>query len=201
MNGKTVFKSSITQNTDKFKTIFKTPTISSTTTTPVCDDDIFKVLADFSLTVDALLVDFSKGNFQAIAVILTRTQYNTWAVALNKLKQPQNVTFEQLRITIQDALQGLYQSVLQYGILINTTNQLEVQTTKANILNSIDTIKEYLKSIKKSVNIFPDAEITVVKALIRPEYAEYIKLYGYPPGGIFDMDKLAAIILDLDLGI
>jgi hypothetical protein len=42
-------------------------------------------------------------------------------------------------------------------------------------------------------------EVTVVKAQIKPEYLEYIKLYGYPSNGVFDMDKLGAILVSMEL--
>jgi hypothetical protein len=39
----------------------------------------------------------------------------------------------------------------------------------------------------------------VKKATIKPEFAEYVKRYGYPPGGAFDPDKLGKIKNELNL--
>ena len=39
-----------------------------------------------------------------------------------------------------------------------------------------------------------DADITVIQASVKPEYAEYaeyIRRYGYPEGGVFEMEMLS----------
>jgi len=66
---------------------------------------------------------------------------------------------------------------------------------KASILDSIESILEYLKLVNASP--FPDATITVIAAQIRPEYALYIKRYGKPVNGLFDAVLLSNIIAEL----
>ena len=56
-----------------------------------------------------------------------------------------------------------------------------------------------MNGLKGTTNIFPDLNITAPLARIKPEYAEYIRLYGYPESGIFDMDLLAVILINMDL--
>ena len=202
MNGKTVFKTT-SNSTSNFK-INKSIFIQNSGVTSVItqsDDSIYKALSDFAVTLDTLLNDFSEGKFQEVALILTREKYNSLSVQLSKLQRPQNQTYENLRILIQASLQGLYQAIQQYANLINTQSLLINQTNRANILNSIESIKEYIKSLKKRIQIFPDEEITTISVKISPEYAEYIKLYGYPPGGVFDMQLLADIINRLNIVI
>ena len=70
---------------------------------------------------------------------------------------------------------------------------------KASILDDMVKLREYINSLKKNMSIFPNIEVTVVKAQIKPEYLEYIKLYGYPENSIFDMDKLGAILISMEL--
>ena len=36
-----------------------------------------------------------------------------------------------------------------------------------------------------------DADITVIQASVKPEYAEYIRRYGYPERGVFEMEMLS----------
>ena len=203
MNGKSVFISSLSSTSSSssnkmYKSTFNSaPTISVTITQS--EDSIYKALSDFAVTLDVLLKEYSDGNFQKVAIILTRDKYNSLSVQLNKLQKPQNKTYENLRLMIQASMQGLYKAIQQYSLLINTQYELITQTNKANVLNSIESIKQYIKSIKKTIQIFPNAEITAISAKIRPEYAQYIKLYGYPQSGVFDMTLLAAIITSLNI--
>ena len=60
-------------------------------------------------------------------------------------------------------------------------------------------LRDYVNNLKKNVSIFPEMNVTIIRAEIKPEYAEYIKLYGYPQGGIFDMDRLADILINMEL--
>jgi hypothetical protein len=41
--------------------------------------------------------------------------------------------------------------------------------------------------------------VRVIPATAKPEYLQYIKLYGYPAGGIFEMEKLAPILRELGI--
>ena len=159
------------------------------------NDDLYKRLADFTILLNTLLVLFSEGKFSQVALILTNTEYASLATQLINLKQNDPV-YEQLRFTIARSLEGLYQGVLQYIVLINTQYKLIKETERASILDDMKKLMEYLKKMKESLCILPDSEITVVKVSIKPEYAEYIKLYGYPEGGVFEIDKLAYILAD-----
>jgi hypothetical protein len=43
-------------------------------------------------------------------------------------------------------------------------------------------------------SILPDSKVTIITAEIKAEYAEYIQMYGFPDGAVFEMDKLANAI-------
>jgi hypothetical protein len=107
--------------------------------------------------------------------------------------------YEQLRITIKYALQGLYKAIQQYQILLETNIKLASVTERASILDDMKKLKEFVKTLKGGGNIFPDLIITAPMAKIKPEYLEYIQLYGYPSNGVFDMDKLGAILISMEL--
>ena len=88
---------------------------------------------------------------------------------------------------------------MQYANYNNLNTMYDACKERSDRLTSILTdpkkLREYIDNLnKKHSLILPSAEVTVVAAKIKPEYLEYIKLYGYPAGGIFDMDKLGEII-------
>jgi hypothetical protein len=49
--------------------------------------------------------------------------------------------------------------------------------------------------------LFPETSIQVIAATVKPEYAQYIKRFGFPPGGVFEMDKLAMAMRDLNMTV
>ena len=197
MNVKTIFTTN-TQNIYQ-KTIYLT---NQTITKPniiVSDENIYKVLADYSVIIQKLLFEFSLGNFQYVTSILTRKYYQYLSIKLTQIMYNDYPIYEQLRITIKYALQGLYKAIQQYQILLETNIKLASVTERASILDDMQKLKEFVKTLKGGGNIFPDLIITAPMAQIKPEYAEYIKLYGYPSNGVFDMDKLGAILISMEL--
>jgi hypothetical protein len=83
--------------------------------------------------------------------------------------------------------------------LVNAQNTIVSLAERASILTDMKKLKDYIISLKKNVSIFNNIEVKIVKAQIKPEYLEYIKLYGYPSNGVFDMDKLGAILVSMEL--
>lgn len=68
----------------------------------------------------------------------------------------------------------------------NTKNSLfEKYKLDSEILNNKDLLKEYIENLNKSTRI-ADLNISAKKLNIKPEYVEYIKLYGMPEKAIFD---------------
>jgi hypothetical protein len=197
MNVKTIFTTN-TQNIYQ-KTIYLT---NQTITKPniiVSDENIYKVLADYSVIIQKLLFEFSLGNFQYVTSILTRKYYQYLSIKLTQIMYNDYPIYEQLRITIKYALQGLYKAIQQYQILLETNIKLASVTERASILDDMKKLKEFVKTLKGGGNIFPDLIITAPMAKIKPEYLEYIQLYGYPSNGVFDMDKLGAILISMEL--
>jgi len=119
------------------------------------------------------------------------------SLKLVRLKRIQFPTYEKLRTAIQYALQGLYKGMEQYVLLTNCEINSKILEEKVAILDDIKKLRERISMLEGTLSLFPDKEITMIKATVRPEYVEYIKLYGYPQGGIFDMDKLGIIIKNM----
>ena len=56
-------------------------------------------------------------------------------------------------------------------------------------------IKVYKGFLSGITAIFNPEPVTVIAATIHPQYALYIKMFGYPASGVFDPDKLAECII------
>jgi hypothetical protein len=115
---------------------------------------------------------------------------------LFKLKQDENIfpEYEVLRQSITRTLEGLNKAVQIYNDFQSNKLQLTSTIVRASILDNMSELKKYIESLVGSISLFPDVAITSIAATLKPEIAIYIKLYGFPDGGIFDTDKLAFAI-------
>lgn len=157
------------------------------------------LFSDLSVIVTELnkyLYNYSIGNYDYIDENLTELAYYDLTQELAKLQQDANVypEFENIRQTATRSLEGLKKAMLQHKDCQNTAQQLEITKERAGILDDMSELKKYINSLVGSLSLFPDIEITSVAATLKPEIAIYIKLYGFPNGGVFDTDKLAFCI-------
>ena len=76
----------------------------------------------------------------------------------------------------------------------NTQSDLTTFKTKASILDDKTKLQEYINSLLGSRSILPDSKVTIIAAEIKPEYVEYIQMYGFPEGAVFDMDRLSVAV-------
>ena len=93
-----------------------------------------------------------------------------------------------------------YASYEQLRTLVNRSLEVIEQTIilESELQNQITTYKNELQSIKNPTAPLFELESAIkTVATIKPEYIKYIELYGIPEGGVFDTDKLAAIIESL----
>jgi hypothetical protein len=127
---------------------------------------------------------------------LTQVVYYNLSLKLLRLKQDASLfpEYENIRVAITRALEGLYKSVLDYLDCKNMQLKLDSVTQRASILDNMDKLKEYINTLSGSVNLFPDIAISAIAATLKPEIAEYIRLYGLPPACVFESDKLAIAI-------
>jgi hypothetical protein len=169
------------------KTLFYNASIRKTVFNPF---DRTKLLAETATVVNEYFVAFRENH-----VAITVDQFAKLSTILFKLKSAKNTNFERIRLTLVSALQLLMAAIDNYAKYKNVTEILKRVAEKASILDSIESILEYLKMVNASP--FPDATITVIAAQIRPEYALYIKRYGKPVNGLFDAVLLSNIIAEL----
>lgn len=164
--------------------------------------EIYVKLAAFVQTIRIILVQYASANFDTVAHVLTRDAYERLSIELSKLASDptQNPDYETIRRGLVESLEGLYQSVIQHNILLDTQAQLSVANQNLQTLYDPVKLKAYCEMMNQRRSLFGDSNVqTTVKATLKPQYAEYIRMYGYPPGGVFDMDKLGQIMSRLSL--
>jgi len=153
-------------------------------------------LSNIITAINTLLVQFSQGHFDLVTSVLNNDLYNALALQLSAIKQNAKIypEFENIRISTTRALAGLSQGIQQYILLKNTQSDLTTFKTKASILDDKTKLQEYINSLLGSRSILPDSKVTIIAAEIKPEYVEYIQLYGFPEGAVFDMDRLSIAV-------
>lgn len=78
---------------------------------------------------------------------------------------------------------------------MDTEAKLSVANKNLETLYDPVKLRAYIELMNQRRSLFDESKVKVtVSAKLKPEYAEYIRLYGYPEGSVFDMDKLAQII-------
>jgi hypothetical protein len=160
-------------------------------------NDMFIKLSNYIDSIKILFYEYSLGNISIVESILTRQTYETISVEFTKLSvnEEKYPKYEKLRKNYVYAISGLYQSLLQNLNLTELSNRLNSAIDRASILDDPEKLKEYINKFKSY--IFPDTSIKIISVKIKPEYLEYINLYGYPSSNIFEPDKLGEIILRL----
>lgn len=156
----------------------------------------FKKLAKYISSINIIFDEYKKGSFYAVANILTQNVYNRYAISLNNLRENKQrfPDYELMRENCINSLHGIYQAMQQYAITIDLEHALENARESEKILQDPVLLQQYIDNLNNQVAVFPDANVTMMAATLKPEYAEYVNLYGYPEGGVFDMDLLAEIL-------
>jgi len=156
----------------------------------------YSQLSDIVSTIIQLLYNFSIGNFDYVNKNFTQTTYYNLSIQLHGIQQDASIfpEYENIRTSITRALEGLQQAMTLYNTLQSAELELEMTKRRASILDNMTELSNYIKSLGGAVSIFQDVTVTAIAATVKPEIAIYIKLYGYPEGGVFDMDRLANAI-------
>uniref|UniRef100_A0A6C0HW96 Uncharacterized protein n=1 Tax=viral metagenome TaxID=1070528 RepID=A0A6C0HW96_9ZZZZ len=157
------------------------------------------VTCDTFINIQNLLVQYSLGNFKYVIEHLTREDYIQYAIQLYTLKQYSFETnYNKIILFLNNVLQELQQAVFQSELLISADLKIADDKIKLAILDNVDELTAYLNNLRKTISkIFPDSIVTMPTLTLKPQYQQYITLYGFPPGGVFEVDKLAAIIVPI----
>lgn len=163
--------------------------------------DMYLKLSIVVQSINSLMREYSRGNFYAVANILTQEMYKKLSINLAGLVfEPNKYTdYEIIRASSTSALAGLYQSIIQYTEYVDIQAQLEICKEHDAILHDPKLLQEWINQMNKRSQLFPDSNVQVIAATLKPEYAEYIKQFGFPEGAVFETDKLALILKQLNM--
>jgi hypothetical protein len=145
------------------------------------------------------------GQIAQLQGILTQSVFETmtsqlYALAITPGQTQAYQEYENIRTYASTSLGSLFFAVRQYDTLIHAQAKIASDAEKLAILLDPAKLKEYvLEFFSKSRGALPDQSIQVIAAKLKPQYSRYVELYGFPPGGAFDPDKLAAIKLELGI--
>jgi CTP synthase (UTP-ammonia lyase) len=158
---------------------------------------LYLKLAEYSVIINDILNMFSTNDRTALMEKFTEKLYIEISLGLTNIaadpgKYPD---YERTRLSLIAALRTLYVALTINTSLLNIEAQLITVTSQLTEANSkLGNPAELLQLIKQFNTrsaLFPDATAQIRMATLRPEYREYIRLYGYD--GSFDPAKLAVI--------
>lgn len=152
--------------------------------------DRARLLADAAKTLYGYLTNLKTNHLN-----VTIDNYRELGVILNRLKSAKGSDLEYIRLTLVASLENLLASIDLLSKYKDLLAQYKTTLAQAQILDNVDTILEYLKNIKTT--LFPEVNVTVMRAEIRQEYIIYIQRYGPPLNGVFDVTLLANIMAEI----
>lgn len=138
------------------------------------------------------------GNFEKVLELLPKEKLESLMAVLysykkNSIKYP---TYEKVRSLLKLYLEGLIKCITQYLDILNIKTKLEECEERCSILDDMKKLQDYIDQLNRAMRVFNPPPQTVVCAIIKQEHATYLRMYGYPVGGIFDVEKLNEIILN-----
>jgi hypothetical protein len=139
---------------------------------------------------------YASGNFDDVVNSLDPAVFANISVTLNKLiANKKYMDYEFIRSNLVNSLNALWQSVRQYMDLQTLIRELAIAEDRISILDDLVKLEEYINNLRNHtlITIIPDVDVNVPLLTIKEPYNTYIKVYGYPPGGAFDPDRLAQI--------
>lgn len=170
-------------------------------------NNVNTILNIFIKNLQDVLDDFKVGAFNEIGADAVINVMDKSSILITKETRNRSTAYNKARILgkiFSEMISGWKQTVqlnntmadalINIGIL---EGKLDEQTT---ILNDRDLLLDYLHQRTKQYGILPQMQVSSITAAFKAEYNIYIRLWGYPPNGIWDVEKLSNIILDLQLG-
>ncbi len=173
------------------------PTISGSSTS----DELVQIknllTSNFAISIQNVIRFYYVGDFEMVLELLSKQNLVNYTRLIESYKKSSITypSYESVRLVLKLYLQGLTKSIDQYLELQNSKTKVSALEERAAILDNMDKLQEYINGLNRTVNLFRNIQpVAVVEAKILPEHATYIKRYGYPVGGIFDVKLLNDII-------
>jgi hypothetical protein len=156
------------------------------------------VISDTVTTIINYFTNVILGNYDEITAVFTIDQFELLSEQLYAFKSTLANTsdYEIIRNIITKSFESLWLTTKQYITNLNISEELITAKQKASILDNLQLLQDYINKLNstENINIIPDVPVLAPVFSVRPEILKYIELYGYPPGGIFDVDLLGAIM-------
>jgi hypothetical protein len=169
--------------------------------------NVNKILDIFAKNLQDVLDDFKVGSFNEISSTASLKTMDKAAVLIGKNIRNRSTSFNKARELgkiFQEVISGWQQTASLNDDLANVIINNEILQNKVDehntILNNRELLLDYLHQKSKQYSILPKLQVASISAALKPEYNVYIVIWGYPPNGIWDSEKLSNIILDLKLG-
>lgn len=187
-----------------FKSIFSDVNLNNKTkiSNIVIDElvEIKKLLkSKFAVDIQNVINQYYLGNFNEVLKLLTKETMVYFSNLLYSYRKDSNIypTYEKVRLLLKLYLNGLTKCITQYLEIENIKITLSKCKERCKILDNMEKLQEYINGLNRTVNLFNSIPpINVVEAKILLEHATYLRLYGYPIGGIFDTKLLNDIITE-----
>jgi hypothetical protein len=166
------------------------------------------VLNIFVKNLQDILDDFKVGAFSEMGADAAINVMDKASILITKETRNRSTAYNKARTLgrmFQEIVSGWKQTVqlnnAMADALINLGILEDKVDTQETILNDRDLLLDYLHQRSKQYAILPQMQVSSITAAFKAEYNVYIRLWGYPPNGVWDVEKLSNIILDLQLGI
>jgi hypothetical protein len=189
-------KSLFTNNKSKAIVTART-TISKSSTSDELGQIKNLLTSSFAISIQNVIRFYYAGNFVKVLELLNKQNLENYSRLLETYKKSSisYPAYESVRLVLKLYLQGLTKSLDQYLELVNSQSKVSALEERTAILDNMDKLQEYINGLNRTVNLFRNIPpVAVVEAKILPEHATYIRKYGYPVGGIFDVKLLNDII-------
>jgi hypothetical protein len=171
-------------------------------TTTILNDELFQIKkllqTPVAVYIQMTINKYYLGDFEKLLELLPKEKLESLMEVLysyrkNAKKYP---IYEKVRSLLKLYLEGLIKCITQYLDMLNLESKLQECEERCSILDDMKKLQEYIDQIQKAMRIFNPPAQEVVCATIKQEHATYLRMYGYPVGGIFDVEKLNNIILN-----
>lgn len=149
--------------------------------------------------IDSLNNNLSVINNKLIIDIANTDIYNNNIVtSLKDFKYDSNL-FPIYKDSFMQVLEGMAITIGKIKNNIDLRNKNEELTVYKNILNGTEKtlINDYILQRNTEVLVFSASQIVDVDFEIKIWYAEYLRIYGAPSDGFFDLNKLSEIVINL----
>jgi hypothetical protein len=105
-----------------------------------------------------------------------------------------STTFSKYKSNMFSVLTGLQTAVRQYDQLNYTVNEFKQQEV---VLTNRDKLIEYIKIQfldKRTTDAFDISQPFTTEVYLKPWFSLYLQMYGAPPSGVFDAEKMANVV-------